>query len=360
MGKDKDKRALIFFSAGVGDAILLVPLVNELKNQKYHVTGLFTSPYHCESIFTHTELFDSIEVKKNKFDLALFSLQHLRKFDRVFLNHFSYSKSHITLATLMGKDVYSNFFGYTSLQSSNALHFIEPKPDTHDALQNLYLYDTTKTLKDLNFDLNYQPQHKNPFKLPEKYITIQISSANNKAPYKNWPLENWIKLFVHIQEVLPDTALVILGDETELSLNKKININEKKNLISLIGETSLTDVMDIIHRSMLYIGLDSGLMHMAVALNKPTFTIWGASNPKLYGYEWMGEKHKVVSLNLPCAPCSAWINPNRSRVSDPLKCPDFKCIKELPPEKVTEAFNAFIKTNSILSPSDNAGSDPII
>lgn len=347
MSKIKNKHALIFFSAGVGDAILLVPLVNELKKQGHHVTGLFTSPYHCEAIFKNTELFDTVTIKKNKFSLVLFPLLHFRKFDQVFLNHFSYSKSHISLAALMGKDVFCNFSGYSSLQSSSALHFIEPKPDTHDALQNLYLFDTNKTLGDLKFDLNYKPQLNNPFKLPEKYITIQISSANNKAPYKNWPLENWIQLFSHIQKILPEISLVILGDETELSLNEKLNVKENNNIISLIGKTNLTEVMDIIHHSKFYIGLDSGLMHMAVALNKPTFTIWGASNPKLYGYEWMGEKHKVVSLNLPCAPCSAWINPNRSRVTDPLKCPDFKCIKELPPEKVTEAFNAFIKTNSI-------------
>lgn len=360
MGKNKDKRALVFFSAGVGDAILLVPLVNELKNQKYHVTGLFTSPYHCERIFKNTELFDSIVVKKNKINLILFSLLNFRKFNKVFLNHFSYSKSHISLAALLGKDVYSNFSGYTSLQSSNALHFIEPKSDTHDALQNLYLYDSTKTLRDLNFDINYKPQLKNLFQLPKKYITIQISSANNKAPYKNWPLENWLSFFNHIHDILPETALVILGDETELALNEKLNSSENKNIISLIGKTSLTEVMDVIHYSQFYIGLDSGLMHIAVALNKPTFTIWGASNPTLYGYEWLGEKHKVVSLYLPCSPCSAWINPNQSRVTDPLNCPDFKCIKELSTDIVTEAFNTFLKTNSILSPSDSVGSDPII
>ena len=55
----------MFFSAGVGDAILLVPLVNELKKQGYNVTGLFTSPFHCESLFEHTRLFDSIVIKKN-------------------------------------------------------------------------------------------------------------------------------------------------------------------------------------------------------------------------------------------------------------------------------------------------------
>ena len=68
MSATQHKKALVFFSAGVGDAILLVPLVNQLKKQGYAVTGLFTSPYDCESIFEHTHLFDDIKIKKNKKD----------------------------------------------------------------------------------------------------------------------------------------------------------------------------------------------------------------------------------------------------------------------------------------------------
>ena len=88
----------MFFSAGVGDAILLVPLVNELKKQGYLVTGLFTSPFGCESIFENTQLFDDIKIKKNKLLFVLFSILNFRKYDTVFLNHFSFSKSNLTLA----------------------------------------------------------------------------------------------------------------------------------------------------------------------------------------------------------------------------------------------------------------------
>jgi ADP-heptose:LPS heptosyltransferase len=102
--------------------------------------------------------------------------------------------------------------------------------------------------------------------------------------------------------------------------------------------------MEIIYNSKYYIGLDSGLMHIAVALNKPTFTIFGASNPKLYGYGWMGEKHKMISLNLSCSPCSSWLNANTSRVSNPNQCPDFKCIKGISIELVTKELDKFTQT----------------
>ena len=341
MSTNPHKKALVFFSAGVGDAILLVPLVNELKKQGYLVTGLFTSPFGCESIFENTQLFDDVKIKKNKLLFVLFSILNFRKYDAVFLNHFSFSKSNLTLAAFLGKDVYTNYKEFTSAQSSPAIHFIDPKPNTHDALQNVFLINSSATLSDLNFNLNYTSQNTS-FNLPKNYIVIQASSANNKAPYKNWDIEKWLELFKYLQIKSPNTTVVLLGDNTELHLNTKINTANYPNVISFIGKTSLNDAMEIIHHSHYYIGLDSGLMHIAVALNKPTFTIWGASNPTLYGYEWLGAKHKVVSLNLACAPCSSWLNANTSRVSNPALCPDYKCIKGISVEIVKTELNSFI------------------
>lgn len=343
MSSNPHKKALVFFSAGVGDAILLVPLVNELKKQDYLVTGLFTSPFGCESIFENTQLFDDIKIKKNKLLFILFSILNFRKYDTVFLNHFSFSKSNLTLAAFLGKDVYTNYKEFTSAQSSPAIHFIDPKPNTHDALQNVFLINSSATLSDLNFNLNYTSQ-KTSFNLPKNYIVIQASSANNKAPYKNWDIEKWLELFKYLQIKSPSSTLVLLGDNTELHLNEKINSSNHPNVLSLIGKTTLNDAMEIIYQSQFYIGLDSGLMHIAVALNKPTFTIWGASNPTLYGYNWMREKHKIVSLNLACAPCSSWLNANTSRVLNPSQCPDFKCIKDISVEMVTKDLDNFIKT----------------
>ncbi len=343
MSSNPHKKALVFFSAGVGDAILLVPLVNELKKQGYLVTGLFTSPFGCESIFENTQLFDDVKIKKNKLLFVLFSIFNFRKYDTVFLNHFSFSKSNLTLAAFLGKDIYTNYKEYTSAQSSPAIHFIDPKLNTHDALQNVFLINSSATLSDLNFNLNYTSQKTN-FNLPKDYIVIQASSANNKAPYKNWDIEKWLELFKYLQIKSPSSTLVLLGDNTELHLNEKINSSNHPNVISFIGKTTLNDAMEIIYQSQFYIGLDSGLMHIAVALNKPTFTIWGASNPTLYGYEWLGGKHKVVSLSLACAPCSSWLNANTSRVSNPLACPDFKCIKDISVDKVTKELELFFNT----------------
>ena len=64
----------------------------------------------------------------------------------------------------------------------------------------------------------------------------------------------------------------------------------------LIGKTTIEEVFDLTAKSSGYIGLDSGLMHIAVALQKKTLAIFGASNEKLYGYESLDPRnHKEIT-----------------------------------------------------------------
>lgn len=341
MIKKDIQKALVFFSAGVGDSILLVPLINELKKNNIHVTGIFNSPFGCESIFDNTSLFDSIIVKKNKLSLLYFAFTHYQYFDLVFFNHFSFSININKLATFVGKKSITNFNG--DFLNDTSTQIVLPKIDTHDALQNVFMFNSKAVLSELNFNLHYT-SNTIQFDLPKNYFVFQISSANNKAQFKNWDIDKWIVFLRHINSTHPNLHLVILGDDTERHLNDEIQKSNLKHIISLIGKTNLNDVMEIIFRSQLYIGLDSGIMHIAAAFNKPTFTIWGATNPTLYGYLWKGNKHKIVSLNLDCSPCSSWINPNKSRVSDSHKCPDFKCIKSISTETVIKVFDEYYKS----------------
>jgi heptosyltransferase-2 len=46
---------------------------------------------------------------------------------------------------------------------------------------------------------------------------------------------------------------------------------------------------------------DSGLMHVAAALNKKTIAIYGSSDPGFTPP--LNAKAQIVSLNLDCAPC---------------------------------------------------------
>ncbi|MGZ3867335.1 MAG: glycosyltransferase family 9 protein, partial [Bacteroidia bacterium] len=184
--------------------------------------------------------------------------------------------------------------------------------------------------------------------LPHSFVAVQISAGNNKVQYKNWPVKYWIELLMMFVKEYPNKKIVLLGDENEVGLSKQITSELNTSVISLIGKTNIKEVMNALAQCDFFLGLDGGLMHLAAALGKPTITIWGASNENLYGYEIFNSNlHKCVHLDLNCRSCSAWINPNNSRINDPQLCPDKACLNDLLPKTVFDQLKQYVTSLSV-------------
>ena len=74
-----------------------------------------------------------------------------------------------------------------------------------------------------------------------------------------------------------------------------------KGLINLAGKTSLLDAVDLLSVAQQVICNDSGLMHMACALDRPTIGIFGSTSPAFTPP--LGNKAVVVEQTLSCRPC---------------------------------------------------------
>jgi heptosyltransferase I len=90
-------------------------------------------------------------------------------------------------------------------------------------------------------------------------------------------------------------------------------------------ETTIKQLIELIRRADLYIGGDSGPMHIASTLGIPTVAIFGPKDPVVYGP--YNSKSIIVSKELPCSPC-------RNRT-----CSDPECITTISPEEVFQAVN---------------------
>ena len=58
----------------------------------------------------------------------------------------------------------------------------------------------------------------------------------------------------------------------------------------------------IIKRSDLFVGNDSGITHLAAAIGTPTISIFGPTDPRMWGPR--GEQVKILYKKSPCSPCS--------------------------------------------------------
>jgi heptosyltransferase-2 len=71
--------------------------------------------------------------------------------------------------------------------------------------------------------------------------------------------------------------------------------------LNLAGRTELAEAMALIGSLDLFITNDSGLMHVAAALDVPLIAIFGSTNPVTTG-PW-GSRSRVVRTDVPCSPC---------------------------------------------------------
>ena len=342
----KQKKAIVFFSAGLGDAVLLIPLVKHLKQQGFLVTGFFNSVNPCEEIFRETNLLDELVVCKGKLQQIIYSFKSLMNYDSAYINYFAANRINFLTAVICSSQVFTNRKINSVLFKlfRFKVKYTEVVKNMHDGQQNLNLLGSNAVISLQDFYINFESKSKQ--NLNTSFIAIQISANNNKNSYRNWPVNYWISFLKMVLEQYPEKQIVLLGDENEVEIGNKIKIESGSKIESLVGKTTILNVMDIIYQSEIFIGLDSGLMHLAVALKKPTFSIWGPSPTYLYGYEKFSPMHKCVSLYLPCSPCHAWINPNHTRVLSPNLCPDHACLQQLMPQEV---FNQFKKYVNLLS-----------
>lgn len=343
-------KAAIFVSAGLGDALLLVPLAKELKKQGMKVSGIFTSPFQCEQLFYNTGVFDEILVSDSLSSFIASSLKNFRKFDVVYLNFFAATRKNFLLAKSLSKKIVTN--NSFILNLSSHLTFIEPVKGIHDAAQNLRLLNPSandSVLKEEIFHVDFPETKPDANKFAEldllrdkKYFAVQISSGNNISPFKNWNINHWIDFLKLASEKFPEHYFVLLGEPAEAETGNTIFKSNIPRVCSVAGKTKIPEAVEFIRHAELFIGLDGGLMHIAAAAGKPSFTLWGGSDFNLYGYEKINPlRHKVVFHEVYCRPCNSWIAPNTARVKNPVECPDYICMQNLKPDFAFSEFQKF-------------------
>ena len=130
---------------------------------------------------------------------------------------------------------------------------------------------------------NTEDEEKNAQNKLVPYIKyIVIAPGGNWIP-KIWAVENFNKLLRKLLNKNNNLCFILVGSMNEKEKYKKNLINkiEEKNIIDLMGE-NITQTHAYMKRCNLFIGNDSGLMHLSVASKIPTIGLFGPTNNKLY------------------------------------------------------------------------------
>ena len=111
-----------------------------------------------------------------------------------------------------------------------------------------------------------------------KKIIILAPKTNSAA--KDWAIENFAQLARKLAE--PDIVFVVLASaEQKESVQPLVNALPEQ-MLDLSGKTDLLTAYAIMEKAHLFIGNDSGLLHIAAASGVACVGIYGSSNDKMY------------------------------------------------------------------------------
>ena len=328
---------LVVFFGGIGDVLTWVPA---LKAMRVKPDVLYLNGTPLLSILKENDLVNEVYQVEGKFALMRFAIAKRAKYDNVFLNHLCGGRLLLSGMRILSHRVFSNSenFGHASG------NFIQRDilKGVHDSVQNFFLLHGRKPdLVADSFALKVQREAEKPI---SPYLCIHLAAGNGQTPYKNWSMKNWAEFIDLLQKELPQFTFVLLGGKEETMMADQL-VQFSVSKWNKVGRTSLNEAASLISGAKIFIGPDGGLMHLSVCMGIRTFTLWGASSQRLYGYqELFPSDHQSVSLQLPCSPCNAWQDPNRSRTSDPLTCSDFACMRDLKPPFVLQRFLSFFRS----------------
>jgi len=129
---------------------------------------------------------------------------------------------------------------------------------------------------------------------------IGINPSATFGPTKQWFPERFAALADRLQAKY-DATIAIFGGPGDRVLGDRIAGAMRKAPIDLCGRTGLGEAMALIAACDLFITNDSGLMHVAAALQVPLIAIFGSTDPVTTGP--FRPASRVVKSEIDCAPC---------------------------------------------------------
>lgn len=148
------------------------------------------------------------------------------------------------------------------------------------------------------------------------------------GPAKRWPAEHFAALARALAQRGRQVWLV--GSARDREVTAPIAAAVGSACRDLAGETSLDEAVDLLAAAALVVTNDSGLMHVAAALDRPTIALFGSSSPAFTPP--LSERARIVRTAVPCSPCFQRV------------CPlgHFDCMRKLEPDTVLAHAEAIL------------------
>jgi lipopolysaccharide heptosyltransferase II len=133
----------------------------------------------------------------------------------------------------------------------------------------------------------------------EKFIALHPGTSKVE---RGWHAE---RFGILCQKLIKEDGkrVVLLGTEKESELLNQIKVFCPPEAIKIISPINLRVLTEFLRKSEMFIGNDSGMMHLASMVGIPVLAIFGPGSAESTGTYMAPENQEVVTRNYPCSPC---------------------------------------------------------
>jgi len=153
---------------------------------------------------------------------------------------------------------------------------------------------------------------------------IAVGAGASYGSAKCWPPERFAKALNEFSSHA-DVDVILFGTAAEAAVSEAIARDLCRSPINLTGKTSIADLPGLLSQCHLFLGNDSGAMHVAAAVGLPIVAVFGPTDP--FGTAPVTPRATIVQQKPYCSPCFL------------RRCPtDHRCMLTITPGMVETAL----------------------
>jgi heptosyltransferase II len=153
---------------------------------------------------------------------------------------------------------------------------------------------------------------------------IAVGAGASYGSAKCWPPERFAEALNGLLSQA-EADVILFGTAVEAAVSQAIAERLKKTPINLTGKTAIADLPALLSQCHLFLGNDSGAMHVAAAVGLPVVAVFGPTDPQ--GTAPVTPRHSIVQVKPYCSPCFL------------RRCPtDHRCMTAVQPAMVQDAL----------------------
>jgi ADP-heptose:LPS heptosyltransferase len=158
------------------------------------------------------------------------------------------------------------------------------------------------------------------------FYGVRHAHALESAGRRAWTEDNWLEVVRRLHASGHAVALTS-GTRSERKLAVQLSADAGKHVAAL-PPLKVRELAALLERADLYVGVDSGPMHVASAVGTPMVVLFGPTDSRISG-PWVDDpgRVRILQIELPCRPCK----------NHDIDCPENQCMQLIRPDDVLQA-----------------------